>query len=60
MDSFALRKADSEENDAKRGDLTSNLFLTNLLSTLPKLDSLQTKRYLKQIDFVFALMITTH
>lgn len=40
MDSFQTASGD----DKQHNDLANNLFLTNLLSTLPNLDSLQSKR----------------
>lgn len=43
MDSF-VQQPDSDDNDKKHSDLANNLFLTNLLSTLPNLDSFQSKR----------------
>lgn len=41
-----MHQADSEGNENNRGDLANNLFFTNLLSSLPNLDSLQNKRFL--------------
>lgn len=41
MDSLLQNNPD--ENDKKRNDLTTNLFLTNLLNTLPSIDSLQNR-----------------
>lgn len=43
MDSF-LHQAESDDTDKNRGDIAGNLFLTNLISALPNLDSLQSKK----------------
>lgn len=51
MDSF-VHQADSDGNDKQHNDLANNLFLTNLLSTLPKLDSLQAKRWARRKKFL--------
>lgn len=41
-----MHQAESEGNENNHGDLANNLFFTNLLSSLPNLDSLQNKRFL--------------
>lgn len=43
-----LLQNNPDDNDKKRNDLTTNLFLTNLLNTLPSIDSLQNRS--TQID----------
>lgn len=50
MDSF--HQSESDDNDKNCSEIANNLFLTNLLSTLPNLDSLQNKRYLFNQTFV--------
>ncbi|KAG5682004.1 hypothetical protein PVAND_011400 [Polypedilum vanderplanki] len=41
MDS--ILQNNSDENDKKRNDISTNLFLNNLLNTLPKIDTLQNR-----------------
>lgn len=43
MDSLLQNNSDENEKYEKRNDITANLFLTNILSALPKIDSLQNR-----------------